>query len=432
MYIADCLSINNNGHLAIDGVDTVTLAERFGTPLYCMSEAEIKRACRSFTAGLERNYDKNAMAVFASKALNCKELLRIVMSEGMGVDVVSGGELFTAKSVGFPCEKIIFHGNNKTTSELIDAIEYRVGIIVVDNIFELETLNKLCEARNVTQDIMFRIKPGVEAHTHKFIMTGGIDSKFGFALENGEADEAIKTALKYKNLNLVGLHCHIGSQIFEAEPFCEAAKIMLRVIKKSNDEYGANITKLNLGGGFAIKYIPENIFSPVGDMLDAVATAVKDECKKLEMSVPYIIVEPGRSIVGSAGITLYTVGGVKTIEGVRTYVSIDGGMPDNPRYALYGSEYTALIANKAREKADMKVTIAGKCCESGDLIQENANIQSCSAGDIVAVLATGAYNYSMASNYNRIPRPEMIMIKNKEPVTIIKRESYEDITKNDI
>ena len=432
MYIADCLSINNNGYLAIDGVDTVTLAERFGTPLYCMSEAEIKRACRSFTTGLERNYDKNAMAVFASKALNCKELLRIVMSEGMGVDVVSGGELFTAKSVGFPCEKIIFHGNNKTTSELIDAIEYRVGIIVVDNIFELETLNKLCEARNVTQDIMFRIKPGVEAHTHKFIMTGGIDSKFGFALENGEADEAIKTALKYKNLNLVGLHCHIGSQIFEAEPFCEAAKIMLRVIKKSNDEYGANITKLNLGGGFAIKYIPENIFSPVGDMLDAVATAVKDECKKLEMSVPYIIVEPGRSIVGSAGITLYTVGGVKTIEGVRTYVSIDGGMPDNPRYALYGSEYTALIANKAREKADMKVTIAGKCCESGDLIQENANIQSCSAGDIMAVLATGAYNYSMASNYNRIPRPEMIMIKNKEPVTIIKRESYEDITKNDI
>lgn len=432
MYTSNCLSVNEAGHLAIDGADTVLLAERFGTPLYVLSENEINANCKSFTEALKRNYGDRAMAYYASKALNCKEMLRIVDREGMGVDVVSGGELFTAHAVGFPADKMILHGNNVTPAELTEAVDYGVGTIVVDNIFELELLNGICEAKGKTQEIMLRIKPGVEAHTHKYVMTGSIDSKFGFALENGEADEAVKTALTHKNLLLKGLHCHIGSQIFESEPFCEAERIMLRFLNKANKEYGAKITKLNLGGGFGIKYVDSDMFSPVSDMINTVAEVIKSECEALGIELPYVIMEPGRGIVGSAGITLYTVGGIKNIEGVRTYVSIDGGMTDNPRYALYGSEYTALIANKAAKKADMKVTIAGKCCESGDLIQENTYIQSCAVGDIMAVLSTGAYNYSMASNYNRIPRPEMVLIRNGEPQTIIKRESYEDIVRNDI
>lgn len=432
MFISSCLSTNEKGHLAIDGVDVLSLAESHGTPLYCMSEKEIRKNCRSFTEALKSNYGENAMAYYASKALNCKEILRIVGSENMGVDVVSGGELYTARSVNFPAEKIIFHGNNKTATELTEAVDYGVGTIVVDNIFELELLNGICMAKGVTQGIMIRIKPGVEAHTHKFVMTGSIDSKFGFALENGEADEAVKAAVKLNNLKLIGIHCHIGSQIFEDEPFCEAARIMLRFLSKANKEYGAKISRLNLGGGFGIKYLDNDMFSPVSDMIASVARAIKDECAALGIELPFVILEPGRGIVGSAGITLYTVGGIKKIEGVRTYVSVDGGMPDNPRYALYGSDYTAVIANRAGEKADMKVTIAGKCCESGDLIQENTCIQNCAVGDIMAVLSTGAYNYSMASNYNRIPRPEMVLIRDKKPVTIIKRESYEDLTRNDI
>ncbi len=432
MNISNCLSVNEMGHLAIDGVDTAALAERFGTPLYVLSENDILSNCNCFTQALKRNYGDNAMAYYASKALNCKEILRIVNGENMGVDVVSGGELYTARTVDFPAEKIILHGNNVTPAELTQAVEYGVGIIVVDNIFELELLNGICEALGKTQEIMLRIKPGVEAHTHKYVMTGSIDSKFGFALENGEADTAVKTALSHKNLKLNGLHCHIGSQIFESEPFCEAERIMLRFLNKANKEYGANISKLNLGGGFGIKYVDSDMFSPVSDMIDTVAKVIKSECEALNIELPYIIMEPGRGIVGSAGITLYTVGGIKEIAGVRTYVSVDGGMTDNPRYALYGSEYTAIIANRAAEKADMKVTIAGKCCESGDLIQENTFIQNCAVGDIMAVLSTGAYNYSMASNYNRIPRPEMVLIREGEPQTIIKRESYEDIVRNDI
>ncbi|MEG1384545.1 MAG: diaminopimelate decarboxylase [Oscillospiraceae bacterium] len=432
MLISDCLSVNAHGNLAISGADTVALAQEFGTPLYVMSEEEVRRSCKSFVESMNGCYGSNSLVVYASKALNCKEMCRIVLSEGLGLDVVSGGELYTAMSVNFPTEKILFHGNNKTAAELQYALECGVGTIVVDNITELELLNSLAETMGISQEIMLRVKPGIEAHTHRYIMTGSIDSKFGFALENNEAMEAAKAVLLYKNLNLKGIHCHIGSQIFEIEPFCETARIMINFIKEIKDSLGIEIDKLNLGGGFGIRYIPEQEPKEPIDFLRRVSQVVNAEVERLGLKRPMMIIEPGRAISAPAGITLYTVGSVKKIKDIRTYVSVDGGLPDNPRYALYGSEYTAVIANKADRAADMKVTIAGKCCESGDLLQENTYIQQAAVGDVLAVLATGAYNYSMASNYNRIARPEMIMIRESKPRVIIRRESYEDLIRNDV
>ncbi|MEG1984155.1 MAG: diaminopimelate decarboxylase [Oscillospiraceae bacterium] len=432
MLISDCLSVNAHGNLAISGADTVALAQEFGTPLYVMSEEEVRRSCKSFVESMNCCYGSNSLVVYASKALNCKEMCRIVLSEGLGLDVVSGGELYTAMSVNFPTEKILFHGNNKTAAELQYALECGVGTIVVDNITELELLNSLAETMGISQEIMLRVKPGIEAHTHRYIMTGSIDSKFGFALENNEAMEAAKAVQLYKNLNLKGIHCHIGSQIFEIEPFCETARIMINFIKEIKDSLGIEIDKLNLGGGFGIRYIPEQEPKEPIDFLRRVSQVVNAEVERLGLKRPMMIIEPGRAISAPAGITLYTVGSVKKIKDIRTYVSVDGGLPDNPRYALYGSEYTAVIANKADRAADMKVTIAGKCCESGDLLQENTYIQQAAVGDVLAVLATGAYNYSMASNYNRIARPEMIMIRESKPRVIIRRESYEDLIRNDV
>lgn len=432
MFIMDCLDTNEHGHLTIGGADTVSLAERYGTPLYVLSETQVRASMREFRKAMQSCYGDNSLVIYASKALNCKELCRIANDEGLGLDVVSGGELYTAVSVDFPRERIYFHGNNKTHAELQYALESGVGTIVVDNITELELLNALAESAGVTQEIMLRIKPGVEAHTHQYIMTGSIDSKFGFALENDEARRAVELALSHKHLRLRGLHCHIGSQIFEVEPFCETARVMMRFIRAIKDEFGVEIEKLNLGGGFGIKYVAENDPRHPDEFLRQVSAVVNGEAERLGVSRPMMLIEPGRAIVAPAGITLYTVGGIKEIAGVRTYVSVDGGMPDNPRYALYGSEYTALIANKAAMPADQKVTIAGKCCESGDLLQENTYIQSAAVGDVLAVLATGAYNYSMASNYNRIPRPEMVMVRDGEARTIIRRESYADLVRNDV
>lgn len=432
MFIMDCLDTNEHGHLTIGGADTVSLAERYGTPLYVLSETQVRASMREFRKAMQSCYGDNSLVIYASKALNCKELCRIANDEGLGLDVVSGGELYTAVSVDFPRERIYFHGNNKTHAELQYALESGVGTIVVDNITELELLNALAESAGVTQEIMLRIKPGVEAHTHQYIMTGSIDSKFGFALENDEARRAVELALSHKHLRLRGLHCHIGSQIFEGAPFCETARVMMRFIRAIKDEFGVEIEKLNLGGGFGIKYIAENDPRHPDEFLRQVSAVVNGEAERLGVSRPMMLIEPGRAIVAPAGLTLYTVGGIKEIAGVRTYVSVDGGMPDNPRYALYGSEYTALIANKAAMPADQKVTIAGKCCESGDLLQENTYIQSAAVGDVLAVLATGAYNYSMASNYNRIPRPEMVMVRDGEARTIIRRESYADLVRNDV
>lgn len=432
MFVNDCLNVNEKGHLTIGGCDTVELAKKYGTPLYVLDENTIRETCRSYVNSFKKYYNGNGLPMYASKALSCKELCRIVNDENLGLDVVSGGEIYTALQAGFPMEKVHFHGNNKTAEEIKFALESKVGKFVVDNLYELELLDKLAGEMGVVANISFRIKPGVDAHTHDFIRTGQIDSKFGFALETGEAFEAVKEAIKLDNVCLKELHCHIGSQIFDIDPFVTAAEIMLDFMGKIKDELGVVISELNLGGGFGIMYTENDEPVPYENYMEKVSVAVKAKSDEHGLPVPYIYIEPGRSIVGEAGITLYTVGGKKEIPNIRTYVSIDGGMTDNVRYALYQSAYTVVNASKADKEANETITVAGKCCESGDLIQENTKVASVEVGDTLAVLSTGAYNYSMASNYNRIPRPAMVMVNNGKSRVIIKRESYEDIVKNDL
>lgn len=432
MFVNDCLNVNEKGHLTIGGCDTLELAKKYGTPLYVLDENTIRNTMRSYVNSFKKYYNGNGMPLYASKALSCKELCRIAKEENIGLDVVSGGEIYTALQAGFPMEKVHFHGNNKTADEIRFALKSKVGKFVVDNLYELELLNRIAAEMGVTANISFRIKPGVDAHTHNFIRTGQIDSKFGFALETGEAYNAVKEALKLDNVCLKELHCHIGSQIFDIEPFVSAAEIMIDFMGKIKSELDVVISELNLGGGFGIMYTNDDEPVPYENYMEKVSVAVKSKCAEYDLPVPFIFIEPGRSIVGEAGITLYTVGGKKEIPNVRTYVSVDGGMTDNIRYALYQSAYTVLNAGKANVEPDESVTVAGKCCESGDLVQEHTMVAKVEVGDILAVLSTGAYNYSMASNYNRIPRPAMVMVKDGKSRIIIKRESYEDLVKNDI
>lgn len=432
MFVNNCLNINAQGHLTIGGCDTVELAKEYGTPVYVIDEAAVRETCRSYVKSFQNHYDGKGMALYASKALSCMELCRIADQEGLGLDVVSGGELYTAQKAGFPMEKIHFHGNNKTDEELEMALRLGVGKIVVDNLFEMDRLNEMALKFGVIPRISMRIKPGVDAHTHDFIRTGQIDSKFGFALETGEALSAVKHVLACENLELTELHCHIGSQIFDIDPFVTAAEIMMDFISEIKAETAHEIKELNLGGGFGIKYAEEDTPVAYDNYMKAVSRAVKAKAAEHALAVPFIFIEPGRSVVGEAGITLYTVGGIKEIPNIRTYVSVDGGMCDNIRYALYQSKYTVITANKADKPADTVVTVAGKCCESGDLVQENTAIAKAQPGDIIAVLSTGAYNYSMASNYNRIPKPPVVMVKDGKSRTVVKRETYEDLIKNDI
>ena len=432
MLVSENLGVNEKGHLTAGGVDTVELAQQFGTPLYVMDEDLIRKHVRSYKNSMDKFYGGQGLVCYASKAFCCKEMCRVMMDEGIGLDVVSIGELYTAEQAGVDMSKVCFHGNNKTDQELELAVDLKVGRIIVDNIYELERLDRIAEKKGVKPGIMFRIKPGIDAHTHDFVKTGQIDSKFGFALETGEAMEAVKKAVDCKNVQLRGLHCHIGSQIFSIDPFIEAAQVMLKFIADIKKETGVEIPELNLGGGFGIMYTENDDPVPYENYMEKVSVAVKESCRELGIKLPFILIEPGRSIAGPAGITLYTCGGVKEIPGIRTYISVDGGMTDNPRYALYKSEYDALVANKADKPRDAKVTIAGKCCESGDLVGENMPIQSAQPGDIIAVCATGAYNYSMSSNYNRIPKPAVVFLKDGTPRLVVKRETLEDIVRNDI
>ncbi len=430
--IANCLGKNEKGHLTIGGCDVKDLAQQYGTPLYVMDEGKIRETCRMYRDSFRKYYGGRGMPLYASKAFSCKEICRIVNEEELGLDVVSAGELYTALQAGFPAEKIHFHGNNKTPAEISYALDCSVGHFVVDNLTELELLDHLAGEKGCKARVLLRVKPGVDAHTHKFIRTGQIDSKFGFALETGEALTAAKEAAKAENLEFCGVHCHIGSQIFDVAPFVLAAEIMVGFIDQIRKETGITLEELNLGGGFGIKYVQEDTPPQYDAYMHAVSDAVHSKCKEYGLPVPYIFIEPGRSIVGEAGITVYHVGSVKEIPGVRTYVSIDGGMGDNPRYALYQSSYTVVAADKMDEPCTKEVTVAGKCCESGDLIQENVMLPELKPGDLLAVLSTGAYNYSMASNYNRIPRPAVVMIKDGQPRVIIRRESFEDLVKNDV
>ncbi len=413
------------------GVNTRKLAEKYGTPLYVMDEMMIRQAAADHTEAIKTYFGGNGRAVFASKAFCCKEIYRLLKEEEFGADVVSGGELYTAVAAGMDASKLVFHGNNKTKEELSMAIRYGVGLIVVDNFYELERLNRLAGEEGVTQQILLRIKPGVEAHTHAFIQTGQIDSKFGLALETGEAMDAVKAALAAQNLALQGVHCHIGSQIFDTEPFGLAAKVMVEFMSDVREETGETLPVLNLGGGFGISYLPTDDPKPVAEYYATIRKAMEESCNEVAFPMPFLMTEPGRSIVGPAGITLYTIGNVKEIPGVRTYVSVDGGMTDNPRYALYQADYTATVANRMKKAKTEKVTIAGKCCESGDLLQEHMDLQPCIPGDLLAVFATGAYNYSMSSNYNRIPRPAVVFCKEGKSRVVVERETYGDLMRND-
>lgn len=432
MFVSKNLNVNEKGHLTIAGLDAVDLATQYGTPLYVMDEDLIREHCRSFMNSIDKYYNGEGIACYASKAFSCKAMCKILKEEGMGLDVVSEGELFTADSVDFPMERVCFHGNNKTDSELKYAIDKKVGRIIVDNIFELERLDKIASDANTKANIMFRIKPGIDAHTHDFVKTGQIDSKFGVALETGEAFEIVKKAISLNNVNLVGLHCHIGSQIFDIDPFVEAAEVMIGFIEKIKLELNYEIKELNLGGGFGIKYTYEDTPVEYDKYMEKVSARVKTLCAEKQLSLPFILIEPGRSIAAPAGTTLYTLGSIKEIPNIRTYISVDGGMCDNPRYALYKSQYDVAVANRASEPKTETVTIAGKCCESGDLIGEGMKIQKAEPGDIIAVFATGAYNYSMSSNYNRIPKPAVIMLKNGTSRIVVKRETLEDIIRNDL
>ncbi len=417
--------------MSVGGVDTVALARQYGTPLYVMSEDEIRRVCRSYVDSFQKFYHGNGRPIYASKAFCCKEMCRIAFSEGLDLEVVSGGELYTALQAGIPGGNIHFQGNNKSVAELELAVSNHVGDIVVDNPSELEKLEKVAAAQGVIVPASLRVKPGIDAHTHEFIRTGQIDSKFGLDLVSGEAFTAAKRALELEHVKLIGLHCHIGSQIMEKEPFVHAAEVMLGLLHQIKQELGVELEHLNLGGGFGIHYTEQDDFIPYMEYMEAVSEKIHACCAKLGLQLPRIYIEPGRSVVGEAGVTLYTVGSIREIPQVRNYVAIDGGMFENPRYALYQSDYTCLVANKASLPADYTATIAGKCCEIGDLIQEHTLIQRPEEGDILAVLSTGAYNYSMASNYNRNLRPPCVMVRNGESRVVIRGETYQDLLKND-
>lgn len=429
------LKINEKGHLEIGGCDSIDLAKRFGTPLYVFDEAYIRKMMRTYVASLKDNYDANGIVLYASKAFSCKAIYKIAQSEGVGVDVVSGGELYTALSAGFPADKIYMHGNNKTPEELEYAVDSGVGIIVVDSYLEADRLDKLCGERGIKQSVLIRINPGVEAHTHAYVQTATPDSKFGFSIANGTAEDITRYVLSKNNLLLKGFHCHIGSQIFEKQSFVLAAQKMMNFIALIAKKIGYTASILNIGGGFGIYYTDEDPKlneNDYAEYLKALCDEIKKQASDLNIAPPYIALEPGRSIVGEAGVTLYTAGAIKDIPGVKKYIAVDGGMFDNPRYALYQSKYTVVAAGNMNAPCNNKVTISGKCCESGDIIAVNVPLPEVESGDIIAVLSTGAYNYSMASNYNRNAIPQAIIVNDGVAETIIKKQSYEDIARNDV
>ena len=426
------LSINEKGHLTLAGVDTTTLAKEFGTPLMVMDEERIRNNFAVYKTAMAKYFGNDSHPLFASKAFSSKYIYRIAKEEGVGIDLVSCGELYTALSAGYNVSKAYFHGNNKTDWDINYAIECGVGHFVADNLNEIDKIDEIALKHGIIQPIILRLSPGIDPHTHAAITTGQVDSKFGVAIETGQADEAVKYILNKKNVRLDGFHCHIGSQIFEIKPFTDAAKIMIGYIAHLKKDFSFTTNILNLGGGFGVRYIESQPIIDYSQFIKDISIYIKEEVSKSDIKMPTIIMEPGRSIVADSCLTLYTVGGTKEIPGFKNYVSVDGGMGDNPRYALYQSDYTVLLANKMNEKPTFNCTVAGRCCESGDLLQENVTLPKPCRGDILAVLVTGAYNYSMASNYNRLCRPMVIGIKDGKPFKIIKRETFADLIKNDI
>ncbi|MBR2722009.1 MAG: diaminopimelate decarboxylase [Clostridia bacterium] len=434
--ICNNLSVRADGHLAFGGVDTVEMAQKYGTPLYLMDEDRIRERCRTYQLALHQAFDERAQALYAGKAASFRQIYRIMKEEGMGIDVVSSGELYTAASVGFPLKNAYFHSNNKTDADILLAIEQGIGYFVVDNREELDAIDRIAGSFGKTQNVLLRLTPGIDPHTYAAVSTGEVDSKFGSAIETGQAKEITAYALQLSHVHLAGFHCHVGSQVFDSDVFLRASAIMLEFIARIKQEYGYEAEILDLGGGYGVRYLDSDPEIDIAENIAQVGRAVKEQCRTLGLSLPAIRMEPGRSIVADAGLTLYTVGTVKRIPGYKNYVSVDGGMADNPRFALYRSSYTVLLANRAKdaeEKPIFRCSVVGRCCESGDILQENVPMpQDVARGDILAVLTTGAYNYSMASNYNRLPRPPIVMLRNGKDFLAVHRESLEDICRNDL
>ena len=421
--------IDNN--LYIGRNNTLDLVKEYGTPLYVIDEEYIRSNCRRYYKAFKVEEHGNKVA-YAGKAFLTLAMCQIIKEEGLNLDVVSGGELYTAYKSDFPMERIYFHGNNKTYEEIAMGINLGVGRFVVDNLLELNIINDLAEKQGRAQDVLLRITPGIEAHTHSYIKTGQVDSKFGFTILENNAIDAIKKALELPNINLVGLHCHIGSQIFETKAYEEAADIMINLVKNIKEELNYTILELNLGGGFGIYYKEGDTPKTIESFCEVILNRVYRTSKSLEVEIPKLVIEPGRSIVGNAGITLYTIGAMKEIPNVRKYVSVDGGMTDNIRPSLYNAEYECLIANKAQSTYNEQVTISGKCCESGDVLMSDVKIPQVEQGDILVVLSTGAYCYAMSSNYNKIPKAPVVAVKNRTSRLICRRETYEDIIRNEL
>lgn len=424
-------TVNDQNNLVIGGTDATELAKKYGTPLYVYDVALIRQNARKFIQAFEKLGVKSKVA-YASKAFSCIAMLQVAKQENLHLDVVSEGELYTAMKADFPAARIHLHGNNKSKDELQMAVDQQIGCIVIDNFHEIELLEEVLEEADKEIDVLIRVTPGIELNTHQYIMTGNEDSKFGFNLVNGQAEEAFKLLHNHNRINLRGLHCHIGSQIFETEGFTVAIKLLFEYIEKWHDDFNYIPEVLNLGGGYGIRYTENDTPIELDVYVEEMVKAVQENSEKLNIDLPEIWIEPGRSIVGNAGISLYTIGSSKEIPGIRSYLSVDGGMADNIRPALYEARYDAVIANKVKEKVEGEVAIAGKCCESGDMLIWDLPLPKAEPGDILAVFATGAYGYSMASHYNRLAKPAIVFVENGIDRLVVKRESLDDIVKNDL
>ena len=422
-----------DGHLLFAGQDAVKLAQQYGTPLYLLDEDRIRANCRRYLAAFRTHFGGGSRPCYASKANSFKAMYRIMQEEGMGIDVVSAGEIYTAQQAGYDMTNACFHSNNKTDEDIAFAMEAGVGCFVVDNEEELLSIEREAFSRDLRQKVLLRLTPGIDPHTYEAVSTGKVDSKFGRAVETGDAERFVLLALAQPHVELIGYHCHVGSQVFEEDVFERTAEIMLAFSAEMLKKHGYAAKTLDLGGGFGVRYTEEDPVVDVSEKIAALAGRIRSICAALGIEMPEILMEPGRSIVADAGMTLYTVGAVKRIEGYKNYVSIDGGMTDNPRYALYGSRYTCLPANRMDETKDFLCDLVGRCCESGDIIQPGIRLpETVQRGDVVAVCTTGAYNYAMASNYNRIPRPPVVMLSGGESRVAVRRETMEDLCACDL
>lgn len=431
MFLHGTMKVNEKGHLEIGGVDTLQIVEEFGTPVYVYDVALIRERARGF----KETFDKlgvKAQVAYASKAFSTVAMIQLAEQEGLSLDVVSGGELYTAVRAEFPAEKIHFHGNNKSREELSMALDYKIGCIVVDNFYELQLLESICREKKTKAKILLRVTPGIEAHTHDYILTGQEDSKFGFDLQNGQATEALKMASRSESLELLGLHCHIGSQIFETTGFILAVRKIMEKLNQWKEEFLFQSQVLNLGGGFGIRYTEDDHPLQASQYVEEIISEVKVQADRFSMSMPEIWIEPGRSLVGDSGTTLYRVGSRKEVPNVRNYLAVDGGMTDNIRPALYEAKYDAVLANRPFDKAEETVSIAGKCCESGDMLIWDLPLPKAGSTDVLAVFCTGAYGYSMANNYNRIPRPPVVFVENGVAKLVVRRETFDDLVRYDL